>query len=101
MDVLQNTAANDVVKYLVGNKLDLISNRQMTVTVDKGKVITFSQPNDFHGFAECSALNNIIVEQMFMSMCTTLYKRKKSSVEDKNHKTFIITNQNKKDFCCF
>ena len=106
MDTLQLTSGDDVVRYLVGNKLDLITNQENTALVGKSEAINFCRLHNLDGVAECSALNNINIDNMFMSMCASLYKKKKSLLEERgnresrNIRNINIININKNKFCC-
>jgi GTPase SAR1 family protein len=106
MNTLQLTSGDDVIRYLVGNKLDLIENQENTALVGKSEAINFCRLHNLDGVAECSALNNINIDNMFMSMCTSLYKKNNLLLEERmnkksgNIRNINIINNNQEKFCC-
>jgi len=65
---------------LVGNKCDLENERKITIEMGKNKAKEMNCP-----FYETSALNNIMIDQVFKVMCEDIYNRiktEKKSEED-------------------
>jgi len=67
---------DDIVIYLIGNKVDLYKNRKVT----KEEAIQYSKYRHFNGFGECSSLKNINIKGTFTSFYKTLYKKNKNKL---------------------
>lgn len=87
--MLLETCPEDIVIYLVGNKADLAMTNIRLRKIDRDDAVKFSRIKKFHGFGECSALNNININEIFKSFYNTLYKKNKNKLEEKTKKKVI------------
>ncbi|OMJ95442.1 hypothetical protein SteCoe_1209 [Stentor coeruleus] len=75
LDEIRQNAASDVIIYLVGNQIDLVTagkeNRE--VTLEEG--LEFAKKNNLGGFKETSARSGINVQEAFTEFCSILFNR--------------------------
>ena len=97
LDILKNAAEDDIVIYLVANKLDLVSRDERLRKVTKERAIEYSKLRKFQGFGECSALKNINIAETFESFCKTLYRKNHNKLKEKtNQKVLQLEDMKKK-----
>jgi len=77
---------DDIVIYLIGNKVDLYKNRKVT----KEEAIQYSKYRHFNGFGECTSLKNINIKRTFTSFYKTLYKKNKNKLIEKTVQKLIV-----------
>ena len=101
-NLIKEATDNDIVIYLIGNKIDLIYEQGRMV--NKSLAVNFVREYNLQGYAECSAKTNENVEEIFQSFYKTLYKRNKNKLIEKSNKRVNDTekilrtkNQNR---CC-
>ena len=101
-DLIKKATDDDIVIYLIGNKIDLIYEQGRVV--DKPHAVKFVRDYNLQGFAECSAKTNENVEEIFKNFYKTIYKKNKKKLIEKSNKRLNDTerllktkNQNK---CC-
>lgn len=101
-NLIKEATDDDIVIYLIGNKIDLIYEQGRMV--NKNLAINFVREYNLQGYAECSAKTNENVEEIFQSFYKTLYKRNKNKLFEKTNKRVNDTekilktkNQNR---CC-
>ena len=101
-NLIKEATDNDIVIYLIGNKIDLIYEQGRMV--NKNLAVNFVREYNLQGYAECSAKTNENVEEIFQSFYKTLYKRNKNKLIEKSNKRVNDTekilrtkNQNR---CC-
>jgi small GTP-binding protein len=101
-NLIKEATDNDIVIYLIGNKIDLIYEQGRMV--NKSLAVNFVREYNLQGYAECSAKTNENVEEIFQSFYKTLYKRNKNKLLEKTNKRINDTekilrtkNQNR---CC-
>jgi small GTP-binding protein len=71
-DCIRKATDEDIVIYLVGNKLDLVSQGGVNRQVPFQKGIDFARKYNLAGFCECSAKDNLNIQDTF----THFYKGK-------------------------
>ena len=106
-DITNSQSFDDIIKWyeeikksgdkgvsiiLVGNKCDLENERKVSIEMGKNKAKEMNCP-----FYETSALSNIMIEQVFKSMCEDIYNRIKSEKkdEDEDDDIEIVKDENK------
>ena len=101
-NLIKEATDDDIVIYLIGNKIDLIYEQGRMV--NKSLAVNFVREYNLQGYAECSAKTNENVEEIFQSFYKTLYKRNKNKLFEKTNKRVNDTekilktkNQNR---CC-
>ena len=101
-NLIKEATDDDIVIYLIGNKIDLIYEQGRMV--NKNLAVNFVREYNLQGYAECSAKTNENVEEIFQSFYKTLYKRNKNKLFEKTNKRVNDTekilktkNQNR---CC-
>ena len=101
-NLIKEATDDDIVIYLIGNKIDLIYEQGRMV--NKSLAVNFVREYSLQGYAECSAKTNENVEEIFQSFYKTLYKRNKNKLLEKTNKRINDTekilrtkNQNR---CC-
>jgi small GTP-binding protein len=101
-NLIKEATDDDIVIYLIGNKIDLIYEQGRMV--NKSLAVNFVREYNLQGYAECSAKTNENVEEIFQSFYKTLYKRNKNKLLEKTNKRINDTekilrtkNQNR---CC-
>ena len=101
-NLIKEATDDDIVIYLIGNKIDLIYEQGRMV--NKNLAVNFVREYNLQGYAECSAKTNENVEEIFQSFYKTLYKRNKNKLFEKTNKRINDTekilrtkNQNR---CC-
>ena len=62
LDCIKKASDDDIVLHLIGNKCDLKDR-----TVSKDKAQSYANRNNFSGFSECSAKDNIKIKETFES----------------------------------
>ena len=100
---IKNSADNDIVIYLIGNKSDLIYEEGRMV--NKQEAINFVRTNNIQGYAECSAKTNENILETFRLFYTSIYKKNKTKLLKKIRKRMEkmqaqINQKNKETFCC-
>ena len=101
-ETIKNSADEDIVIYLLGNKRDLVY--EVGRAVEKSEAAEFVKIKGLSGFSECSAKTNENIEQIFRCFCETLYMKNKQKLKDKtqrrveyNKRLEMEKNQNR---CC-
>ena len=106
-DITNSQSFDDIIKWyeeikrsgdkgvsiiLVGNKCDLENERKITIEMGKNKAKEMNCP-----FYETSALSNIMIEQVFKSMCEDIYNKIKSEKkdDDEDDDIEIVKDENK------
>ena len=106
METIKKATDDDIVIYLVGNKMDLIDYGETNRKVTKEQAINYAKYRHFQGFGECSALKNINIKETFTSFYKTLYKKNKNKLIEKTQQKLnqlkILQNKhsNKNKDCC-
>ncbi len=100
LNEIEKYAKENVLKFLVGNKIDLNDNR--SVSYDEGKNIS-----EKYGimFFETSAKDNIDINELF-EKSTLTYLNKYNLSKDNQYKgvnlnTLVVKTDDQKSFCCF
>ena len=107
LESIKRATDDNIVIYLVGNKVDLIDSSGHNRKVTKEQAIQYSKNNHFQGFIECSALRNINIKETFTSFYKTLYKKNKNKLMEKTQEKLtqlnILQNKhsNKNNDCCW
>ena len=101
-NLIKEATDDDIVIYLIGNKIDLIYEQGRMV--NKNLAVNFVRDYNLQGYAECSAKTNENIEETFKSFYKTLYKKNKVKIIEKSNKRVNDTdkiiktkNQNR---CC-
>ena len=100
---IKNSADNDIVIYLIGNKNDLIYEKGRMV--NKQETINFVKDHYLQGYAECSVITNENILETFRLFYTSIYKKNKTKLAEKTKKRVEkmqtqIDHKNKETFCC-
>ena len=100
---IKNSADNDIVIYLIGNKSDLIYEQGRMV--NKQEAINFVKDHNLQGYAECSAKTNENILETFRLFYSSIYKKNKTKLVEKTKKRVEsmqaqIDQKNKGGFCC-
>jgi hypothetical protein len=73
--------------------------------VTKEEAIEYSKINKFQGFAECSAIKNVNIKEVFKSFYIALYKKNKNILKEKTKEKLIILKKMQQErsnnSCCF
>ena len=93
-DITNSQSFDDIIKWyeeikksgdkgvsiiLVGNKCDLENERKVTIEMGKNKAKEMNCP-----FYETSALNNIMIEEVFKSICEDIFNKVKTEKKDED-----------------
>jgi GTPase SAR1 family protein len=94
---LDENCKEGVVKALVGNKVDLAENRQ--VTSEEGKALAAKHKMFFY---ETSAKTGINVDEVFLTVGNDIIKRNPNIVVESSNKTLKQTQDKEKEksSCC-
>ena len=102
LEEVRNNSDRQCVIYLVGNKIDLENERQIT----KEDAESFAEQENIK-YIETSAVKNMKVNEAFTSLLNNIYEVKKENDKSKlflNNTTHIELqknqNQNSNNFCC-
>ena len=97
-----DTADNDIIIYLIGNKTDLIY--ESGRTVNKQLAVNFVKKHNLQGYAECSAKDNENIMETFKLFYNTIYEKNKEKLAEKtkirNEKLEMKTNDYYNDKVC-
>ena len=92
----ENCSINNIPKFLVGNKCDLIDK----ITVDKEGIDKIAKNNNIK-YIETSAKENILIEDLFIQMVEILYEDYKKSGKEKTGQIKLESKKKKKrNNCC-
>ena len=95
--IIENSGNDEIIMILCGNKSDMENNRK--VTKEEGENLA---KNYGINFFECSAKNNININEIFNNMCNQIYKKIKKNGNKNNNGTKLSGNSIKKNMgkCC-
>jgi GTPase SAR1 family protein len=62
-ECIKKATDDDIVVYLIGNKLDLIRNASNNRKISTQKALEFARKYNMRGFCECSAKDNVNIVQ--------------------------------------
>jgi GTPase SAR1 family protein len=62
-ECIKKATDDDIVVYLIGNKLDLIRNASYNRKISTQKALEFAKKYNMKGFCECSAKDNVNIVQ--------------------------------------
>jgi Ras-related protein Rab-5C len=65
-DCIRKATDDDIVIYLIGNKLDLVNSDSLNRRVSTQRGIEFAKKYNLAGFCECSAKDNINITDTFV-----------------------------------
>lgn len=105
VDLVRKTCSEDVIVYLLGNKLDLAEEDSQMRRVNKTSAIEFVNKNNLVHWAECSAKTNKNIKETFKNFYLRIYLSQKTKLDEKtkNMKKLIIENSLKTEpqsKCC-
>jgi GTPase SAR1 family protein len=63
---IRKATDDDIVIYLIGNKLDLVGNNNNNRKVSQQRGVEFARKYNLAGFYECSAKDNVNVSDTFV-----------------------------------
>lgn len=98
---IKNATDDDIIIYLLGNKLDLI--KEEGRAIEKSEAQRYVRDHGFNGFAECSAKTNENILSTFKKFYETIYEKQKTKLEEKTKKRNKMNSlkvQPRKDLCC-
>ncbi|MCQ2817471.1 MAG: GTP-binding protein [archaeon] len=102
LNCLRNSADEDMVIYLLGNKTDLI--KDLGRGVPKRKALNYVKDQGLFGFAECSAKTNENIMDAFKNFYQAIYKNQKNKLKEKTARRHQATTLQLKRFeenkCC-
>lgn len=73
-DSIRKSTNDDIVIYLIGNKIDLANYQEygLTKKISKEKALEFSKKYNLQGWSECSAKENLNIRETFISFYKSL-----------------------------
>jgi len=78
---IRDSADNDIIIYLIGNKSDLIYEEGRVIR--KMDAIEFVKNHNLQGYSECSAKNNENIQETFKLFYTSIYQKNKNKLMEK------------------
>jgi Ras-related protein Rab-5C len=110
-DSIRKATDEDIVIYLVGNKLDLVNVDSLNRRVSTQRGIEFAKKYNLAGFCECSAKDNINITDTFMHFykgivvltCLDIYNKQKPKLEEKTKEKLKLLQTKKNEpriKCC-
>ena len=92
---IKDSADNDIIIYLIGNKSDLIYEEGRVVK--KMDAMEFVRKHNLQGYSECSAKNNENIQETFKLFYTTIYNKNKNKLGEKTNNKIEFNSQKKDD----
>jgi GTPase SAR1 family protein len=112
-DSIRKSTNDDIVIFLIGNKIDLLNPGEsiQTKSISRERALEFSKRYNLQGWGECSAKENLNIKETFVSFykCSkfynliAVYNKQKGKLEEKTKEMKKLLEGKKKDpkvKCC-